>query len=329
MKKLMAVFIAVAALLLTGSNIKAQDSDWSGFFVVTSSTSPENATSLQNAMLYIANGRQVGHISANTAVDPAALNTPHTWRAVDLVYGFTGMWDATNSTGSSFAAESGKRIAWGYDRKRAIPFLVSDVWFALSSSDAGHALAYSGNLATNTATGQANTFSSTLWGEYWNADGTTNVYSNGETIFDHPVNRVIGFPREGWSCANITNVNSDLTYFRDVMTFSSTAAFWVQNGGGVTNWVGTKGYLTANPVNASGMQVVTLEGQRQLGISYYLQGSPSVLGPWTTLGSIADGGGYTNVAPVMFYRSGEVFPPTRKQVGASQMLQLVGSNGPE
>lgn len=246
------------------------------YFVVTAPTSANNNSSIQNVMSFVDKGGVTGLIPLNREVNPAALYRPHILEVSDIIYSPASLklWDVVGEPDGVFSNENGSRLAWSLDYKNTTPFLVSDVYFRLWSSDAANTIRFSGNIATN---GTAPlTFSPTLRGELWDESGNkVAVYYNGETVADHPVNRVIALIRLGYYVTDMSQVQLDLDYFRNEMTITNFAAFYTASGLGETNCVCSRPFLTPNRANNNGDELVTLEGQRRIGMTYSLEQTPS------------------------------------------------------
>ncbi len=343
--------VAVVALSLMFStfttSVMAASNAIVRYFVVTAPTSPNNNSSIQNVMDYVAKGGVVGLIPNDVTVDPAALNSPDILRASEINFGPVDLkqWDSVANPTGAFTNENGSRLAWSLDYSDSVPFLVSDINFNVWSSDAANTIRFSGNLATNGTTPL--TFSPTLRGEFWNADGTKVNYYNGETIADHPVNRVMLLLRVGWYVTEISQVQLNLDYFRNQMTLTNHVAFWSANGFGVTNYVTSRPYLNVtrghHHDHVDGIAVVTLEGQRRIGMVYSIWSSPTMVEGevvWSkVLSGITDGTSYTNNLPQEYFRAmeeGIVVAPAANAVshvphgyGPVWVPVLQVDNGPE
>lgn len=307
------------------------------YHVVTAPTSTDNNNSLQNVMSFVDKRGVVGLIPTDIAVNPAALNMPHVLRACDIIYGPSSLnqWDGVVNPVAPFATQNGKRLAWSLDYTNTTPFLASDMYFALWSSDPANTLRFSGNTGTNGSTPL--TFSPTLRGELWDGNGNKiATYYNGESIADHPINRLMVLIRLGYYATDASQVSLDLSYFRNQMSITNFVAFYMASGWGATNWISSRPWLMAQGANGNGDQLVTLEGQRRLNIKYGIKRTPS-LDPghvvWTPVATgMDDGGTFTNTLPQAFYRAyeeGVVSPPTFARGGstASPILRVV--IGPE
>jgi hypothetical protein len=301
----------IGSALILGANLTVQASPnvFTKYFVVTAPTSTNNDSSIQNVMSYLDKGGVVGLIPTDIATNPAALDMPHILRASEIIFGPANfnIWDATNNPSGNFASENGQRLAWGLDWKDTNTFLASDISFKLWSSDPANTLRYSGNLATDTVSGVVLTFSYSLRGELWDANGNViATYYNGESVAGHPVNRVLGLVRLGYYCTTANNIKNDLGYFLDEMPLTNFVAFFMSNGDGTTNWISSNPHLTAHAADANGNQLVTLEGQRELGLSYSLLETlslnPDQINWFTVETGVLDGGSYTNTtSPNAFY----------------------------
>lgn len=304
---LLAVLLAVSSL---PSAVMAESGAIVRYFIVTAPTSTNNNSSIQNVQSYVDKRGVVGLIPNDVTVNPAALNMPHVLRGCEIIFGpaLVKMWDTIADPSGAFGDESGSRLAWSFDYTNTTPFLASDIYFRLWSSDAANTLRFSGNIATNGTA--ALTFSPTLRGELWDGNGN-KTYHNGETVADHPVNRVIVLIRLGWYVTDMSQVQLDMDYFRNQMTLTNFAAFYMPSTEwGVTNWISSRPFLTAHPANGDGQELVTVEGQRHISITYGLKQSPS-LDPgqvvWTTVAArMIDGGSYVNdLVPKSFYKAFE------------------------
>ncbi len=286
------------------------------FFVVTAAGSPSNNASLQNAMSYMDKDGVVGNISTNIGEDPAALNWPPLLRGCQILSGPTNfaLWDGTNNPTGNFSNQCGSRIGWGFDLKSTNQFFAYQAYFHLWSTEPANTLSYSGNIGTNTANGVALTFSSFLRGELWDADGNKiATYYQGETIADHPINRLIGIIREGYYAPDMTTVASDLNYFKNQMHLTNYAAFTLLDGSGniitaATNQICTRAYLDNPSWSATdGQWRIQVEGQRHMGFTYYLfQTLSSKPTAWQTINNGPDGyilAGTNN--PTSFFRCSE------------------------
>ncbi|MEI8249300.1 MAG: hypothetical protein WCG07_02270 [Candidatus Taylorbacteria bacterium] len=243
--------------------------------MVTAPTSPSNSFSLQNAMSYIDKRGVVGLIPINVAGDPAAVNMPHMLRVCDIIYSPASyyMWDATNNPTGSFALQNGKRLGWGLDWTDVTPFLASDIYFSCNSDEPANALHYVGNIATNTADGSPLSFSSTLRGELWDANGNViATYYNGEAVATHSVNRVMCLIREGYYASDTNILALDLNYFKNHIPMEVCVQFYRNNGQGASKCLSSRPWLTFAP-NGIHTATFTLEGQRQLGMVYTIQGT--------------------------------------------------------
>ncbi len=313
----------------------------SQYFIITAAGSISNDASLQGAMAFLDKGRVVGQISTDTTRDPAALNTPHILRGSQIISCPTNLsvWDCTNSTGN-FAAQGGSRIGWGLSWSNKTPFLASSIYFRLWSSDPANSLLYVGNVATNTSSGEALTFSSTLRGELWDSNGNIIMaYHNGESISGHPVNRVMPLIREGWYATNMVQIAAFLNYFKSELEFTNFAAFYqLDNSGrvvaGITNFVSTRPYINMPIWSADSRWHVQVEGQRQIGLNYYLQRTASLDSPsWQAIAGGPEGWfiAGTNM-PAAFFRAmstnGPVTPFARSRT-LIPSIKVVVSNGPE
>ncbi len=356
MKKLIAAVLTIGCLSLSKAQTAPTNSTTQFTniivynFVVTAPTSPSNSFSLQNAMSYMDKHGVVGLISTDIANDPAALNRPNMFRACDIIYSAANyyMWDATNSPSGAFAVQNGKRHGGGLDWQQTTPFLASDVYFVFDSDETAHSLRYVGNVATNTANGSPLTFSSTLRGELWDETGKPIAwYYNGEDVATHPINRLMCLIREGWYVTDSTGLALDLNYFKGHMTFNLCSQFYMLNGQGSSKCLSSEAWLnvigTTN-INGQGYGVFSLEGQRQLGLTYTIEGVPNNLNraiSWNNLW-IDEVDGFTFVGgpyyPNGFFRAMEgnvVIPPPNpnlllKSQSAVQSLPVLQiSNGPE
>ncbi len=268
------------------------------FFILTADGSPSNSACLQNAMSFMDKGETVGYISTNLANDPTALDMPHVLRGCQIISGPAGfeLWDSTNSPTGNFTNNNGSRIGWGVDWQDTNQFLASSISFRLWSTEPANTLYYTGNLATNTFDGTPLVFSSTLRGELWNTDGTVTSYHNGETTADHPINRIIGLIRESYYATSMSTVASDLSYFKDEMNFMNYASFTMYDSAGnvvagATNQISSLVYIDTPVRDAFGEWYVQIEGQRQMGFTYYLLQTPSLNDPivWNTIAGGSEG----------------------------------------
>jgi hypothetical protein len=206
---------------------------------------------------------------------------------------------------------------------------------------------YAGNIATNTTDGTPLAFSSTLRGYLWNSDGTTNVYDNGEVVATHPVNRVLGIIREGYYASDTNALALDANYFKNHMPMQVTARFYMQNGSSGSRTLSTAPWLDEIGYTDGGFGLTQLEGQRQLGMTYSLQGTTALNDPlnpdngisWTNLVTgILDGYVYTGTyLPNGFFRAREgnvILPsallPSLRTVQVTESAPSIKvSNGPE
>lgn len=283
---ILTVALSTAAI---GWSVSASPQIRTQFFILTAAGSPSNNACLQNAMSYMDKGWTIGYIPTDFTSDPAALNMPHVLRACQIISGPTSLalWDGTNAPTGNFTNQCGSRIGWGLDWKDTNQFLVSEIYFRLWSSEPANSLLYSGNLATNTANGLPLAFSSFLRGELLDANGNIVAdYHNGESIADHPVNRVMALIREGYYAPDMATVALDLSYFKDEMNFVNFASFTTVNGSGTTNQISSRLFINPPARSASdGKWYVPIEGQRQLGFTYYLLQTTSLNHPriWLTI----------------------------------------------
>jgi len=281
-------FVAAALCIIASQSIAtASPQVRTQFFILTAAGSPSNSACFQNAMSFLDKGEVIGYISTDLTNDPAAVNRPHVVRGCQIIAGPPGfdIWDGTNNPLGNFTGQCGSRIGWGVDWSDTNLFLASDIYFHTWSTDPANTLYYAGNLATNAADGTPLVFSSTLRGELWNADGSVTAYYQGETVADHPVNRVIALIRVGYFATNMIQVASDLNYFKDEMapnSLTNFVSFTKYDGSGnvvagATNHMSSDEYLD-DPVwsLADGTYYVQVEGQRLLGLTYYLLWSPSL-----------------------------------------------------
>jgi hypothetical protein len=331
-------FLAMAISVI-GAEIR------SGYFIVPAANSTNISTSLQNLYGYVGGGWRVGYINTDVAHNPAALNLPNVLRASQIIFGSTNRYrDAVPATGAS-AGEHGSRIAWAIDWKQASPFLASSVYFALRSTDPANTLGYSGNMATNTSGGAALKFSTTLRGELWDSSGNIVAsYHNGESVATHPINRLIGTIRIGWFADSWETINLDLNYFKTVMnggSFASVAVFYMKGAdgsvvAGVTNQMTCRPFVHSPIRNGTNM-VVTVEGQRHLGLTYELLRKP-ILGtlgvPWVSVSEGPEGVliDPTEVGFQAYYKVRETAPTPplyAGQVGGNNPPILMVENGPE
>ncbi len=358
MKKLIAAVLTIGCLSLSKAQ-PAPTNNAASFtniivynFVVTAPTSPSNSFSLQNVMSYMDKHGVIGLIPTDIANNPAALNRPNILRACDIIYSSANydMWDATNNPTGAFAVQNGKRASGGLDWQQTTPFLASDVYFVFDSDEPAHSLHYAGNVATNTANGSPLTFSSTLRGELWDETGKPIAqYYNGESVATHPINRLLCLIREGWYVTDSNGLGLDLNYFKNHMTIGFCTQFYMMNGQGQSKCQSSSPWLdvigTTN-VNGQGYGVFSLEGQRQLGMTYTIEGVPNNLNRsilWNNLWTdLVDG--YTFVGPYWpngFFRAMEgsvVIPPPappnpnfllKSQISVQSLPVLQISNGPE
>lgn len=310
--KIILLALVVASSFLATTDVVAQSGAVVRYHVVTAPTSADNNSCLQNVMSFVDKGGIVGLIPTDISTSPCALNMPNVLRASEIIYGPVGMkiWDGVTDpvAPAAFTNQNGQRLAWSLDYTNREPFLASDMYFALWSSDPANTLRFRGNVATNGTT--ALWFSPTLRGELWDSNGNKiATYYNGESIADHPINRLIVLIRLGYYVTDASQVQLDLTYFRNQMPMTQSVAFYRQSGWGVTNSVSSNPHLTAHRANTNGDQIVTLEGQRRLGLKYGIRQTPS-LDPghvvWTDIASgLTDGGSVTNTLPMAFYRAFE------------------------
>ena len=304
------------------------------YFVVTAPTSPNSVRSLQNAMGYMENGWSVGYIDTNIATNPAALDMPNVLRGCQICFGPSSyfFWDGTNNPTGPFAAESGSRLAWGFDVQDTNLFQVGDGTFDVWSSDHANTLSYNGNLSVNTSSNMLNNFGTTLRGQVWQGTNLIHDYYRGESI-TNPVTRVIGIIRVGYYCTSSSDLMNDLNYFKGVMVgFACGFAIAFPNGG-VTNSMSTVPYLDAPVMNHDGTVGVNIEGQRQLGLYYNLlrsfglgKGSEwTLVGPNMNEGVYTDPSAFTNA----FYRVGEssaLTPHSAKQAAIPRLVVENASN---
>jgi hypothetical protein len=309
-------------------------------FIVTSASSPSNSTSLQNAMSFMDKGGVTGYISTDVENDPTALNMPGILRGSQIIYGPANLkfWDGTNNPSGNFSNQCGSRIAWGLDWSNSVPFLASDVFFTLSSSDPANALSYVGNIATNTTTGLPLTFSTTLRGELWHAGVKVSSYFNGEDVATHPVNRVIALIREGYYATDMNMVQLNLSYFRGQMNFGSMANFYTKQGDGIvnsfTNSVNSHVQLVSPLFKVGDSWHFMIKGQRSLGLVYTLERSP-IIEPalWFVVSTGPEGHRADNTATgkTAFYRLKESLssPGALKVPVTSHIPKIVVENGAE
>jgi hypothetical protein len=186
MKNKTLLALLVAASVINGPPAFAEESQSGAvvrYHIVTAPTSADNNNSLQNVMSFVDKRGVVGLIPTDVAANPAALNLPHVLRVCDIIYGPAGLyqWDGVVNPGAPFAAQNGKRLATSLDYTNTTPFLASDMYFALWSSDPANTIRFSGNVGTNGTTPL--TFSPTVRGELWDANGNKiATYYNGESI---------------------------------------------------------------------------------------------------------------------------------------------------
>jgi hypothetical protein len=313
MKNKTLLALLVAASVINGPPAFAEESQSGAvvrYHIVTAPTSADNNNSLQNVMSFVDKRGVVGLIPTDVAANPAALNLPHVLRVCDIIYGPAGLyqWDGVVNPGAPFAAQNGKRLATSLDYTNTTPFLASDMYFALWSSDPANTIRFSGNVGTNGTTPL--TFSPTVRGELWDANGNKiATYYNGESIADHPINRLMVLIRLGYYATDASQVSLDLNYFRNQMSITNYVAFYTSSGWGATNWISSRPWLMAQGANGNGDQIVTLEGQRRLNIKYGIRRTLS-LDPghvsWTPVTTgMDDGGTYTNTLPMAFYEAYE------------------------
>jgi len=322
MKKILSV-IVMALCLGSSKTVCAATSNVPNitvrYFIVTAPTSPSNSLCLQNVMNFLDKGNVTGLIPTDYNSNPVALYQPHILRVSDFIYTPVNypLHDATNGPTGPFAFQNGGRIGWSCDWKNRTPFLASDIYFGCDSDEPAHSLYYVGNIATNTFNGLPLAFSSTLRGELWDADGKPIAwYYNGESVANHPVNRVICLIREGYYAADTNQVVLDLNYFKGHHPMKACVQFYMNNGqsGGLCMdsrpWFGLTG--VTNKIG-----VYTLECQRQLGLTYTIQGVPENMNPpqlWNNLYS-GVGDSFSFVGPYYpngFFRAFEgtvIIPP--------------------
>jgi hypothetical protein len=328
---------AIGLMSFCGASARADMQFQSRFFIVPAPTSPNYVKSMQNIMNYMDKG-SLGFIDTDTTTNPAAWNSPSVLRGCQICFGPATffMWDGTNAPTGNFASENGSWIAWAFTAQDTAPFQVNSGTFASLSTDHANSLSYGGNLATNTANNLPLTFGDTLRGQVWDGTNITADYHNGEPI-SNPVTRVIGIIRVGWLCQNMTDVASDMNYFKTVMEITNSFVVNFPNGG-MTNSMSSIVYPDSPVVDlVNGTAGINIEGQRHMGLFYSLQRTFDLGNPvWKTVLTNGTEGLFVD-SPVYskaFYRAVEsstpVTPLLRAQtVPSIQTPHFVGANGPE
>lgn len=334
--KTLASFVLALVALVVGMPTASQGASGAiiRYHIVTAPNSPTNSSCLQNVMSYVDKKGRVGLIPTDVLANPAALNMPTVLRGSELNYSsMMEIWDSVANPTGAFSNQFGQRLAVTLDYWDDVPFLASDIWCRMWSSDAANTLRFASNMTTNGTTPL--TFSPTLRGELWEENGTIVPYNNGQTIAGRPINRIMCMVRIGWVVSSPAELQLNLDYFRNQMSITNFASFYRLNGWGVTNSLSSRSHLTAKGVDGNGGQVFCLQGQRRMNMTYGLERATSLDKPihWTIIaGRLTDGAGYTNTLPIAFYRSFEegINPPLAGRATATFPLPVLEvSNGPE
>ncbi len=163
------------------------------------------------------------------------------------------IWDGTNAPLGVFSGQLGSKYIFPVPIRSTIPFHAWQCTFTNYSSDFYNAFRYAGNVATNTSTGNLVSWSETLIGISWGADGVEGtsddvIYRSGPCVDLVNVILYVGI-RNGFTCTDMNSLSFARNYFGGQYPMGITCTYTLWGGQAHTSSIMASGtaVLSSNP----------------------------------------------------------------------------------